>query len=85
MMFELLQSIEESGRYRGSAKRSVFRAAAFMPGLFVHPVPAPAAMKLSAPGFGRAWFPVIGPTGRARSGTTSWPKAFPVVCIGSSG
>ena len=26
------QSIEESGRYHGSAKRSVFRAAAFTPG-----------------------------------------------------
>ena len=79
------RSTEGSGRCRGSAKRSVFRAAAFMPGSSVPPVRVPGATRSSAPGFAPASSPAIGRTMHAASGTTFWPKASHVVCIASSG
>lgn len=53
----------------GSAKRSVFGAAAFVPVSFVPSVLATAAMEPSMPGFERASFPAMGAMPRAGSGT----------------
>ncbi len=49
-----------------------------------HPVPAPAAMRSSAPESAPASSPAIGRTVRAGSGTIFWPKAYHVVCIASN-
>ena len=78
------RSIEGSGRYRGFARLSVSRAAAFMPGWAARPACVPAAMRCLAPECEPASSPAIAHTVPGGSGMMCWPKASHVACIASS-